>query len=1287
MKTDTKVSEISEIDNLPYVALEEGDQLFKCVKETRDETSESAVETAESMKEENKEMLESSVKSEATTTEGVKIEEALKDLTPLEEPEISETTDVEMVEDKQIIIKRVIVTKVVKTKYADAFGNLRKLKTATTVTTTDNYPDGSAHTTVEGSITITDIFTDGKPIAEQNFIGFEMINQPIEDIKVKTETIIENDVVIKRNITTITIVETYENITEQIKRTKTTVKTVIEDEHPDGSVCTKKSEKISMVDENLQTLTDGEIDETEEIENRKIEMALKNLLPVGEPEESEDVEILTLKENEIIIQRTIHIKIVKTKYADDQSVLRKMKTVTTITTTDKYPDGSAKTTVDISTSVSEIEVENLVQTQDLGEYSHLEDKSVTVATQEKLAIRDGQEVKQIITTTVTKEILSTEDGSKKKIKTTTETVTETKLVTGVTEVTKDIKISVADYGVETLDENLSGYTEVGKPDEHTTCDNETILENGIEILRKTTITTIRQEYENLAIRSKKIKTVVKTITENEYPDGTVITKKSEKVSIADVFLKSPCHDQDHLEAPSSYIDDNEVVEDTIEESDVKNELVQQGSINIKRTITTKTRRDTLASSDKSIKRVRTTVDTTTVDEYPDGSTETTKDVKITVSEFQKTSDSTLQAALEGLTTTGKVKTSVDKKVNILAEHGKKITQTVTKYVTKEELKNYTTNEIAVKTVTETITENEKEDGSIETTKDVRTQITYLPIGTGLDDWSPEELEEIEKQPIAKEEKPAVEEMQIPIKEDPKFESKPKKQRSPVGEITTDTETFTKVVQEGGIEVTQTITVVTTKEVISPEKIKVTVETTTVSKGSDGVTKTTKSTKTTISEFKEEYEEIIDQGDNELFSKTSSKSDEFQSTAASRRAYDRQDITLLASDIGSRSEKAASQTWKTESSDDDSQGSPSSTKSQIAHSPRSNLSFELDTKLSSQVDSSTEIHFDKHDSTLGKDLTTTSTYSEDSFSSSSYSEAKTEIHVAKSVSKLTEDFIKQEKLSHTIQSDATFLKEADEHFDKAIEEHKKVSGSEVISNITAKYEIDKKTSSRHDMSSTEESTITLKDLTETKKVTESSSSTSKSTHVTSRESNERKSVENDGKDPIESWGKPLGLPSPILPPMDGKSTPKKQNTNSTVINKNKLNQEKTKEAKRASESPSKKKGPAPVYMELTYVPHHGNSYYSAMEFFKRVRARYYVFSGTEPSKEIYNALLDAKKTWEDKDLEVTIIPTYDTDVLGYWVTENEEALEKYKIDLSPSASRCTINLQDHETSCAAYRLEF
>ena len=42
--------------------------------------------------------------------------------------------------------------------------------------------------------------------------------------------------------------------------------------------------------------------------------------------------------------------------------------------------------------------------------------------------------------------------------------------------------------------------------------------------------------------------------------------------------------------------------------------------------------------------------------------------------------------------------------------------------------------------------------------------------------------------------------------------------------------------------------------------------------------------------------------------------------------------------------------------------------------------------------------------------------------------------------------------------------------------------------------------------------------------------------------------------------------------------------------------------------------------------------------------------------------------------MTIIPTYDTDVLGYWVAENEDLLTQLKIDLAPSASRCTINLQ-------------
>ncbi|XP_066995997.2 microtubule-associated protein futsch [Anabrus simplex] len=210
-----------------------------------------------------------------------------------------------------------------------------------------------------------------------------------------------------------------------------------------------------------------------------------------------------------------------------------------------------------------------------------------------------------------------------------------------------------------------------------------------------------------------------------------------------------------------------------------------------------------------------------------------------------------------------------------------------------------------------------------------------------------------------------------------------------------------------------------------------------------------------------------------------------------------------------------------------------------------------------------------------------------------------------------------------------------------------------------------------------------------------------------------------KDPIEGWGKPLGLPAPAPPPITdtqgdvnigntNKTTPKKEKKamqikKSMIMNENNKTSggQTGKDSKTKSpESPVKQKGGSnkeigrntkssvnPIYVDLTYVPHHGNSYYTSVEFFKKVRARYYVFSGTEPSREVYNALLEAKQTWEDKELEVTIIPTYDTDTLGYWVAENEDLLAKCKIDLSPSASRCTINLQDHETSCSAYRLEF
>ncbi|XP_023032868.1 microtubule-associated protein futsch isoform X8 [Drosophila willistoni] len=286
----------------------------------------------------------------------------------------------------------------------------------------------------------------------------------------------------------------------------------------------------------------------------------------------------------------------------------------------------------------------------------------------------------------------------------------------------------------------------------------------------------------------------------------------------------------------------------------------------------------------------------------------------------------------------------------------------------------------------------------------------------------------------------------------------------------------------------------------------------------------------------------------------------------------------------------------------------------------------------------------------------------------------------------------------------FLDEADNDFQKALDEHVQARGVEVMSSVTAKYsyspskaeEVEQIVSStaerqRFPLSDvqrvrTGETSFSSTSASETTGITtESGIVTTTTTTTTAATTTTTSTTGTLPKDRLEEWGKPLGLPSPA--PIEGgsdiRTTPKKERR--LVATKTRLNNEKN--LRKRSESPNKAKKPAPVYVDLTYVPHNGNSYYAHVDFFKRVRARYYVFSGTEPSRQVYDALLEAKQTWEDKELEVTIIPTYDTDVLGYWVAENEELLAKHRIDLSPSASRCTINLQDHETSCSAYRLEF
>lgn len=148
-------------------------------------------------------------------------------------------------------------------------------------------------------------------------------------------------------------------------------------------------------------------------------------------------------------------------------------------------------------------------------------------------------------------------------------------------------------------------------------------------------------------------------------------------------------------------------------------------------------------------------------------------------------------------------------------------------------------------------------------------------------------------------------------------------------------------------------------------------------------------------------------------------------------------------------------------------------------------------------------------------------------------------------------------------------------------------------------------------------------------TSDSDLTSSATTTTTTTTTVQQSSSSQKDDKMPLWDKPLGLPSPAPTPPDNdmKTTPKRERK--TMMSKNKMNNEKN--LQKRSQSPLAGKKLSPIYMDLAYVPHHGNSQYSHVEFFKKIRARYYVFSGTEPSREVYNALLEAKQTWEDKSL--------------------------------------------------------
>uniref|UniRef100_A0A4W6BQK3 Microtubule associated protein 1B n=1 Tax=Lates calcarifer TaxID=8187 RepID=A0A4W6BQK3_LATCA len=104
---------------------------------------------------------------------------------------------------------------------------------------------------------------------------------------------------------------------------------------------------------------------------------------------------------------------------------------------------------------------------------------------------------------------------------------------------------------------------------------------------------------------------------------------------------------------------------------------------------------------------------------------------------------------------------------------------------------------------------------------------------------------------------------------------------------------------------------------------------------------------------------------------------------------------------------------------------------------------------------------------------------------------------------------------------------------------------------------------------------------------------------------------------------------------------------------------------------------PMYMDLVYIPNHCSAKNVDAEFFKRVRSSYYVVSGNdqtaqEPSRAVLDALLEGKAQWGN-NMQVTLIPTHDTDVMREWYQETHD--KQQELNIMVLASSSTVVMQD------------
>ncbi|XP_018650417.1 putative microtubule-associated protein [Schistosoma mansoni] len=189
-----------------------------------------------------------------------------------------------------------------------------------------------------------------------------------------------------------------------------------------------------------------------------------------------------------------------------------------------------------------------------------------------------------------------------------------------------------------------------------------------------------------------------------------------------------------------------------------------------------------------------------------------------------------------------------------------------------------------------------------------------------------------------------------------------------------------------------------------------------------------------------------------------------------------------------------------------------------------------------------------------------------------------------------------------------------------------------------------------------------------------------------DSNQMMSPGLDEYDPIASWGSPQNLP---LPPTGNSKSRLSLAPRVGGIHSNTSNQPVTYPAGytiASGHAPGTTKAPPydkvkPIYVDVAFLPGSGNSNYVDAEWFKRVRARYYVATDVRPTCSLLESLVVGKESWsgDDAQLDVSLILAYETEELLIWLGVNAGRLNNCHVNVAAVISRSSIQILNEKAS--------